>query len=148
MTQTVPQALLNLVFGTANATDILRRQDGDARFEPSGANTRFEPKGEYSDIRDFNGSVTLSAADKGALLRSTSATAHNLTVPPNSAVGFAVKTRIDGVQWAAGVTTITAGVGVTIRSAGNRLKSGGIYTGWTLTKVGTDEWVLIGEIAS
>ena len=46
------------------------------------------------------------------------ATANTLTVPPNSSVPFQVGTQVAVRQYGAGVTTLTAGAGVTIRSRG------------------------------
>lgn len=139
MTQQVPQTMVALTTGVAADTDLLTRGDGDPRYEP---------KGTYTSINDYPGAVTLSLGDAGALVRTTSASAHALTIPPNASVAFPHKTRIDGVQWGAGVTTITAGSGVTIRSDGGKVKSGGQYTGWSLTKVATDEWWLTGSLVA
>lgn len=93
-------------------------------------------------------SATLALGEAGCIIEMNVGTANTLTVPPNSSVAFPINTRIDISQYGAGVCTITAGAGVTIRSAGGKLKTGGQYSGATLYKRGTDEWVLMGDIAS
>jgi hypothetical protein len=74
------------------------------------------------------------------------ATANNLTIPLNSTVAYAVGTQIDVVQYGAGQTSIVATVGVTIRSTNSWLKINARYGAVTLTKVGTDEWYLFGNL--
>lgn len=92
-------------------------------------------------------SYTLVLADAGKLVELNVASANNLTVPPNSSVAFPVGTVITVRQYGAGTTTIVAGAGVTIRSRGGLLNMAGQYAEATLTKRGTDEWVLSGDVA-
>ena len=70
-----------------------------------------------------------------------------LTIPTNTAVAFPVGTRIDLVQYGAGQVTV-GGSGVTIRSSGSKLKLAGQYSGATLWKKATNEWLLIGDIVA
>lgn len=90
---------------------------------------------------------TLVIGDAGYIVEMNNAAANTLTVPPNSSVAFPLNTRIDVVQYGAGQTTIAAGAGVTIRSNGAKLKISAQYTGVTLYKRATDEWVLVGSLA-
>jgi hypothetical protein len=92
-------------------------------------------------------SYTLALADAGKLITLNNAAAITLTIPTNTAVAFPVGTRIDLVQYGAGQVTV-GGSGVTIRSSGSKLKLAGQYSGATLWKRGTNEWVLIGDIAT
>ena len=92
-------------------------------------------------------SYTLLLADAGKLVTLNNAAAITLTIPTNASVAFPVGTRIDIVQYGAGQVTV-GGSGVTIRSSGSKLKLAGQYSGATLWKKSTDEWVLIGDIAS
>jgi len=48
----------------------------------------------------------------------------------------------------AGQVTITAGSGVTIRSAGSKLKTNAQYAVATLVKIDTDTWVAVGNLAA
>ena len=72
--------------------------------------------------------------------------ANNLTVPPNGSVAFPIGTQIIITQLGAGQTTIVAGSGVTILSSGGKLKIADQYSGATLIKRNTNEWVLFGNL--
>lgn len=91
---------------------------------------------------------TLALTDAGGFVELSNASAVTLTIPPNSSVAFPVRTRIDIIAQGAGQVAIAAGAGVTIRSAGSKLKLTGQYSGATLVKRATDEWYLIGDIAT
>ena len=93
-------------------------------------------------------SYTLVIGDAGKMIVMNKASSNNLTVPPNSSVAFPTNTHIDIIQYGAGQTTLVAGSGVTIRSSGSKLKLTGQYSGAPLWKYNTDEWVLVGDIAS
>jgi len=93
-------------------------------------------------------SYTLVLTDAGKMITMNKATANNLTVPANADVAFPLNTRIDVIQYGAGQTTFVAGSGVTIRSSSSKLKITGQYSGASLWKKGTNEWVLVGDIAS
>jgi hypothetical protein len=92
-------------------------------------------------------SYTLVLADAGKLVTLSNAAAITLTIPTNASVAFPVDTRIDLLQYGAGQVTV-GGAGVTIRSSGSKLKLTGRYSGATLWKKDTDEWVLIGDITT
>ncbi len=92
-------------------------------------------------------SYTAVLADAGALVSISNASANTFTIPPNSSVAFPPKTKIDYGQYGVGQTTITAGAGVTIRSASAKIKTTGQYSGCSLIKIGTDEWWLFGDLA-
>lgn len=89
---------------------------------------------------------TLVIADTTKHVTMSNALANTLTVPPNSSVAFAIGTDIDVSSNLAGQTTIAAGAGVTIRSADSKLKLRVQYSGATLRKIATDEWMLFGDI--
>lgn len=93
-------------------------------------------------------SYTLVLGDADYLVEMNSASANNLTVPPNSSVAFSVGTQIVLSQYGAGQTTIVAGSGVTIRSASGKLKLTGQYSGATLIKIATNEWYLFGDLTA
>jgi hypothetical protein len=90
---------------------------------------------------------TLVLADSGKVVEMNVATSNVLTVPPNSSVAFPVGTLIEIDQIGAGVTTITPGVGVTLRSAGGLLALAQQYSIASLRKRATDEWVVVGDLA-
>ena len=93
-------------------------------------------------------SYTLALADAYGAVEMDVASANNLTVPPNSTVAFEIGTVIEIGQLGAGQTTIVAGSGVTIRSAGGKLKLTGQYSTASLRKRATDEWWLVGDITT
>jgi hypothetical protein len=104
---------------------------------------------KQNKLKSFNrqtSSYTLVLSDADKLVEMNVATANNLTIPLNSTVAYAVGTQIDIVQYGAGQTSIVATVGVTIRSTNSWLKINARYGAVTLTKVGTDEWYLWGNL--
>ena len=90
---------------------------------------------------------TLTLQDVGEALRLNNVAAITLTIPTNATVAIPIDTRIDIIQMGAGQVTV-GGAGVTIRSSGSKLKLTGQYSGATLLKIATDEWVLIGDITT
>ena len=87
---------------------------------------------------------TLALADAGTVVEMNMAGANTVTVPPDSAVAFPVGTILDVCQTGTGATTIAAGTGVTLRTAGALT----LRTQWssvTLRKRAANEWVLAGD---
>jgi len=91
-------------------------------------------------------SYSLLLADRGKLIQMNVASANTLTVPLESSINFPIGSKIDVTQFGAGATTITAAVGVTIRSFSAFLKLAGQYAGCTLVKIGTNEWHCYGNL--
>jgi hypothetical protein len=92
-------------------------------------------------------SYTLARVDAGKLIEMNVATSNSLTVPPNSSVAIPVGSVVNIRQYGAGVTTVAAGSGVTIRSRDGLLALAGQYAEATLSKRATNEWVLSGDLA-
>jgi hypothetical protein len=92
-------------------------------------------------------SYQLVIGDAGKQVSMNVAGANDLTVPANATVAFPVNTVIHVYQYGAGTTTIVAAGGVTIRSFGPSLVSGGQYALMTLRKRATNEWELSGLTA-
>jgi hypothetical protein len=91
-------------------------------------------------------SYTLLLTDAGETIEMNSASANTVTIPLNSSVAFPIGTTLDIIQYGAGQTTIVATSGVTLRSKEAALKLTGQYSGATLYKRGTDEWVIVGDL--
>ena len=91
---------------------------------------------------------TAVLSDDGKLVTCDNAAAIALTIPPNSSVAFGIGTQINIMQLGAGQVTITAGAGVTLRSAGTKVKTNGQYSVATCVKIATDTWVLVGNLAA
>jgi hypothetical protein len=88
---------------------------------------------------------TLVLTDVAKVVSLTNASAITLTIPTNASVAFPLGTQILLYQGGAGQVTV-GGAGVTIRSQGTKLKLFGQYAVGGLLKVGTDEWVLFGNL--
>lgn len=91
---------------------------------------------------------TTVLADDGKLITCDNAAAIALTIPPNGTVAYGIGTQINIMQLGAGQVTITAGAGVTLRSAGSKLKTKEQYAVATCCKIATDTWVVIGNLAA
>jgi hypothetical protein len=93
-------------------------------------------------------SYTAVLADDGKLITADNGSAITLTIPPNSSVAFGIGTQINIMQLGAGQVTVTAGAGVTLRSAGSKLKTSAQYAVVTCAKIATDTWVVVGNLAA
>lgn len=92
-------------------------------------------------------SYTLVLTDADKLITLSNAGAITLTVPPNSSVAFPTGTRIDLAQLGAGQVTVAQGAGVTINvPASLTLLLAEQYAEATLTKYGTDTWIMAGNL--
>lgn len=125
----------------------------DARYDAIGAaTTALASAKTYADTvvanRQTGTTYTFVLTDVSKVIEMNNAAANTVTVPPNSSVAFPVGTVIELLQYGAGQTTIAAGSGVTIRSAGAKLKLSGQYSGGALRKIATDEWALVGDLAA
>jgi hypothetical protein len=91
---------------------------------------------------------TTVLGDDGKLVTCDNGSAIALTIPPSSSVNYGIGTQINIMQLGAGVVTITAGVGVTLRSQGTKLKTNGQYSVATCVKIATDTWVVVGNLVA
>jgi len=92
-------------------------------------------------------SYTFVLGDANTVVESTSATAVNFTIPPNSSVAFPLGTVIEILQYGAGTITIVAGSGVTLRSNGSKVNSAAQYSTLGIRQRAANEWVLSGDLA-
>ena len=103
-------------------------------------------KGKWESTREVTASSdTPTLSDAGALIYMNRASAQTFNVPTNASVAFPLDTIISVQQIGAGAVTIDAAVGVTLNgvSGGNGVISRQ-YGAVTLTKKGTDLWVMAG----
>lgn len=137
----------------ANVKTILALVKGDVglgNVDNTSDATKFDDiAGRIRDRNRQTGTTyTFVLTDNGKLVEGNNVAAQTYTVPPNSSVAFPVgKTVINVGQYGAGQITFAAGAGVTIRSAGNRLKIAEQYGTASLVKIATDEWWLFGNTA-
>ena len=89
---------------------------------------------------------TTVLADDGKLITADNASPIALTIPPNSSVAYGIGTQINIAQLGAGTVTITAGAGVTLNSAGAKLKTDAQYAVATCVKTDTNTWFVVGNL--
>ena len=103
------------------------------------------PNGRYLAINtNANTSISVTSADRGKLISTTSGSAITMTIQS----GFATGDRVDVIQNGAGQITFAAGAGVTIASRGSRLKSAGQFAGVTIIHLGGNAYRLVGDTAA
>ncbi len=101
------------------------------------------------NIVQYTGALTtLQLSDAGKLVQKNNAIAHDIRVPANSSVAFPTGTQILIMQYGAGQVTVTTSGGVTLRSSGGKTKLAAQYAMASLIKIGTNEWVLSGDITT
>jgi hypothetical protein len=91
---------------------------------------------------------TTVLADDGKLITADNASPIALTIPPASSVAYGIGTQINIMQLGAGQVTITAGAGVTLQSAGSKLKTNAQYAVATCAKIASDTWVVVGNLSA
>jgi hypothetical protein len=103
---------------------------------------------KYPSINTQVATYTLVIGDASKLVRMNVGSANDLEVPPNSSVAFDVGTQILLTQAGAGQTTVKPGAGVTLRSYNSALKLTGQYSTAGIMKIGTDEWIVFGDVTA
>ena len=98
------------------------------------------------DIATATDNYTLVIHDAAKIVNMNKGSAVNLTVPPESSVAFTIGSQVLVNNYGAGQVTIVAGSGVTLRSDGSKLKIASQYSAATLVKIGTDEWMVFGNL--
>jgi hypothetical protein len=89
---------------------------------------------------------TLVLSDSGKLVKCTKVSAMNIVVPTNANEAFSIGQRVDLLQYGAGQVTVSGDTGVTIRSTPtSKLRTQ--YSSASLVKIGSDEWLLVGDLA-
>ena len=91
---------------------------------------------------------TTVLSDDGKLITCDNGSPITLTIPPNGTVAYGIGTQINIMQLGAGQVTIAPGAGVTIRSAGSKLKSKEQYAVATCVKIASDTWVAVGNLSA
>jgi hypothetical protein len=122
----------------------------DRYYTKTQADNRYLPAIKYLNIRQpniTNNEYTLSLLDESALVMIDNLSASNIVnVPSFNSVPFVTGTQITIMQKNLGQTNIVGATGVTLRfTPSNRLRS--IWSSAALIKIGTNEWVLVGDLA-
>lgn len=92
------------------------------------------------------GNTTLRVSDAGCLVQSISTNANTITIPTNASVPIPVESEIEIVRMGSGAVTIAATSGVTIRCSETARTIAKQYQSVCLKKIGTDEWLLQGNL--
>lgn len=98
-------------------------------------------------LNNQTAAYSLVLADAGKVVELNNASALNLTIPLNATQAFPIGTVIELWQMGAGQVTVVPTAGVTLRSPGGLTKLFGQYSGASLRKRDTNEWVLQGDLA-
>lgn len=93
-------------------------------------------------------SYTIAKKDSNKLIKMNGSSNLELIIPSNAVEAFPIGSRIEVFRAGSGEVSIVAalGSGVTIRSKNNNSKISTQYSGAMITKIGTDEWHLIGDL--
>ena len=113
--------------------------------ETNGIKWQFE--GELTLNAQTGTTYTFVLTDSAKFVTLSNGAAIALSIPTNASVAFPTGTQVNIVQLGAGQVTV-GGAGVTIRSQGTKLKLNGQYSAATCIKIGTNEWVLVGNTAA
>jgi hypothetical protein len=89
---------------------------------------------------------TTVLSDDGKLITCSNAASISVTVPPNSSVAYGIGTQLNFAQLGAGQVTLVAGAGVTLNSAGAKLKLDAQYAVATCVKTDTNTWFVVGNL--
>jgi hypothetical protein len=106
---------------------------------------KWQYEGELTLNAQTGATYTLVLTDSAKFI--TFSIANTLTVPTNASVAFPTGTQINIMQLGTGQVTIS-GAGVTLRSAGSKLKTSAQYAVATLLKIDTDTWVAVGNLSA
>jgi Major tropism determinant N-terminal domain len=91
-------------------------------------------------------SYTLLITDAEKYLRFTNTGVKTLTIPTNANVAFPIGTTISGMSVGTNQLTIAPGSGVTVNTPETLRLRNKTFVSFVLTKVGTDEWDLAGDL--
>jgi hypothetical protein len=93
-------------------------------------------------------SYTITTADANKMIKMNSSSDLELLIPANSSAAIPIGARIEVMRYGSGEVSIVivSGSGVTIRSKNNNARISTQYSGAMLTKIGTNEWHLIGDL--
>jgi hypothetical protein len=94
-------------------------------------------------INNVTTTYSTQASDANKIIYSTGGTAYTITVANVLTAGQ----WIDVVQYGAGQVTFAAGSGVTLNSAGGKLKTNVQYSAATIICVASGLYVLVGDLA-
>ncbi len=93
-------------------------------------------------------SYTTVLSDANKLITSSNSSPQTITIPLNSSVAYPIGTVIDFMQLGTGKLTIAITATGNLYSKGGNKACSAQYVTVSAMKVGTDTWVLIGDLAA
>lgn len=150
----VNQAVVDVYASTVKVDDVVLNnaitsldfKGTDFNIIEQGTNEVLIEVNDTASINTQAGDYQLTVADaKRTMIRMTSSSANNLTVPTNATAAIPIGSVVTVRQAGSGQTTIVAAGGVTVNTPETLLlrKQG---SSASLIKVGTDEWDLTGDL--
>jgi hypothetical protein len=108
-----------------------------------------EDTGVIVNAESGGGARTLLLSDVNTILELEGASAWTVTIPTNAATAIPVGSIVNITQIGSGAVTVTGDTGVTLNgvSAGGA-DIGAQWTGVSLYKRATDEWIMQGSLAA
>lgn len=106
----------------------------------------YTPASTRKTVNSQSTSYTLQLTDAANIVRTTGASATNITVPNSSTVAFTAQDRIEIEWYGTGQPTVVAASGVTVRVlGGGSLALPAQYSKVTLEYIGANEWIMFKE---
>lgn len=127
------------VFYPFSSNEILMRDNSSGTFG------EFQSPHEKVDVQANITSFTLALTDQYKYIRVSDTVSITVTVPTNETVAFPVGSYLSIIQAGAGQVSVVGSSGVTINTP-DTLNTRGQFSTITLTKVGTDEWDIKGDL--
>ena len=94
-----------------------------------------------------NTTILLNLSDAGALINTLANAPVNVIIPNDVSISFDIGTSIALFQDGTGLVSLTASLGVIIKSDSGFTSLSGQYTSGSLTKVDTDTWQFVGNLS-
>lgn len=130
-------------------TDPLAASDiGQYGVAPLNSDSVVNPAYDYVPINAQTTSQTAALTDVGKDTQITSASATTYTIPPQSSVTWVAGSYMFVSRMGAGALTIVAGAGVTVNSAGSRLKISEQYGTVMIRRTAENVWLVTGSTSA
>lgn len=104
-------------------------------------------KGGYNRIDAQTGTTYTMTAEANVLTTLSNAAAITVTIPADGSVTIPANFSRDLIQMGAGQVTFTAENGVTLNGTPG-LKTRSQYSGVTVVKLASNQWIVVGDLAA
>jgi len=145
----MPDNITSSVFTTAGLNQRFKGDKGEPGTQGASGNDGANAFGPLA-IKTVNETATdypLELEDSELkLVLTNSLVANTVTILNNATVDNAIGAQIFIAAIGVGQTTITAGSGVTIRSAGNKFKLTQTFSGISGVQIALDVWLIFGDL--